>query len=212
MEIRGVVFDFGGVLCFPPTDEQIAVAAQACELPVPEFLQAFWANRVVYDGGEDPHDYWRGVAQIAGRTFDDALITRMIQAEIEFWSNYDARVLGWIDRLHATGLRTGILSNLPRPLGETLRATHGFLDRFDHVTFSYELRLVKPEAAIYEDAIRGLDIAPEQALFIDDRQENVEGARAVGMQSELFVTWEEFAEATPRRYGLPAAPDVARRQ
>jgi FMN phosphatase YigB (HAD superfamily) len=39
-------------------------------------------------------------------------------------------------------------------------------------------------------------------LFIDDKIENVEGARAVGMHAELFTTWEEFVNV-PERYGLP---------
>ncbi len=64
--------------------------------------------------------------------------------------------------------------------------------------------------------IDGLGIQPEEGLFLDDRPENVEGARAVGLQAELFVSWEHLLESTPARYGLPvpvqAAQDVARRQ
>ena len=206
-----MIFDFGGVLCFHPTDEQIARAAGHCNLPPDEFLRALWSNRLAYDGGQEPQDYWNGVARVAGRTFDDALIAKMIEAEIEFWSHYDARVLRWTDDLRANGFRTGILSNLPRPLGERLRTTDGFLDHFDHVTFSYELRTVKPERAIYEDAIRGLGVRAEHALFLDDRPENVEGARSAGLHAELFDTWERFLEETPARYGLPT-PAVARRQ
>lgn len=216
MEIRSVIFDFGGVLCFPPTDQQIDLAAQACELAVPDFLRAFWANRIDYDSGElGPYAYWRGIAQATGRTFDDELIAQMVQREIEFWSRYDDRVLTWATELRSQGYRIGLLSNLPRPLGHHLRSSRAFLGHFDHVTLSYELRLVKPQAAIYEDTIRGLGVAPEDALFIDDRTENVEGARAVGLHAELFTSWEEFLETTPARYGLPApapAPEVARRQ
>lgn len=212
-KIKSVIFDFGGVLCFHPTEDQIARAAEACGLPVAEFLRAFWLNRIAYDGGQlGPHAYWSGIARTTGRTFDDNLVAEMVKREIEFWSHYDDRVLAWARDLRAQGFRVGILSNLPRPLGHHLRSTRAFLAHFDHVTFSYELRVVKPSAAIYEDAIRGLGVLPEQALFLDDRQNNVEGARAVGMHAELFVSWEQFTEETPARYGLPAAPAVARRQ
>jgi len=51
--------------------------------------------------------------------------------------------------------------------------------------------------------LQQLGVAPEETLFIDDKIENVEGARAVGMQAELFTTWEEFVREVPRRYGLP---------
>ena len=77
------------------------------------------------------------------------------------------------------------------------------------------LRLPSPDLVgwllIYENAIRGLGVASEEALFLDDRQENVEGARAAGLHAELYVTWEDFVQETPARYGLPA-PAVARRQ
>ena len=118
--------------------------------------------------------------------------------------------------MRAAGFRTAILSNLPRPLGEELRATPGFLEHFDHVTFSYELGLVKPQPEIYLDATRGLDVEPAQALFLDGRPENVEGARAVGLQAVLYSTWETLWETfSSAAYGLPAPgfpEDVALRQ
>jgi putative hydrolase of the HAD superfamily len=214
MNIKSVVFDFGNVICFPVAQEKIARAAEECNLPVDEFLRAFWADRLPYDGGMPPREYWRRIAAAASTEFDDALIEKMIQHEVGFWNTFDARVLEWIKKLRAAGYTIGILSNLPFPMADALRGTEGFLDHFDHVTFSCELKLFKPQAAIYEHSFRGLNVAPEQTLFIDDRQENVDGARAVGMQAELFTTWEEFAPDVPARYGLPE-PDafhVARRQ
>jgi putative hydrolase of the HAD superfamily len=199
--VKAVIFDFGGVLCFHPTQEQIARASAACGLEPRDFVRALWKNRLVYDGGQDPYVYWRGVAEIAGRTFDDALIARMIEYEIDFWSRLDDRMLEWVDGLRASGIKTAILSNLPRPLGVRLRERHGFLDRFDHITFSFELGFVKPQREIYDDAVRGAGVAAGDALFIDDRSENIEGALAAGLRAELYSTWENFADV-PGRYGL----------
>jgi putative hydrolase of the HAD superfamily len=203
VKIRSVVFDFGNVICFPVADEKIARAAAECRLPVDEFLSVFWADRLPYDGGMSPREYWRGVAAAASTEFDDALIERMVQHEIGFWNTFDSRVLSWIDQLRAGGYTVGILSNLPFPLADALRGTEGFMEHFDHVTFSCELRLFKPRAAIYEHSFRGLKVAPEETLFIDDKQENVDGARAVAMNAELFTTWEEFVNDVPPRYELP---------
>ena len=200
--VKAVIFDFGGVLCFHPTEEQIARASAECAMEPREFVRALWKNRLVYDGGQDPYDYWRGVAEIAGRKFDDVLIARMIEYEIEFWSRLDDRVLEWVGALRAGGFKTAILSNLPRPLGARLRERDGFLQRFDHITFSYELGSVKPQREIYDDAVRGVGVAPADALFIDDRSENIEGAVTAGLHAELYSTWENFADV-PGRYGLP---------
>jgi putative hydrolase of the HAD superfamily len=203
VKIKSVVFDFGNVICFPVADEKIARAAEECGLAKDEFLRAFWLDRLPYDGGMSPQEYWRGVAAAALKEFDDPLIERMVQHEIGFWNTFDSRVIAWIDLLRERGFTVGILSNLPFPLADGLRATEGFLEHFDHVTFSCELGLYKPQAPIYEHSFKGLNVAPEETLFIDDKIENVEGAREVGMNAELFTTWEEFSASVPGRYGLP---------
>lgn len=201
MKPRAVIFDFGGVLCFPPTEQQLSEAAVLCGLTLPAFVEAFWRKRREYDRGTDPAVYWRDIAQSSRLHFDDAMVAEMIRHEIDFWSRFDPRVFDWIGELRRAGLRTGILSNLPTPLAERLRALPGFLDPFDQVTFSCELGMIKPEREIYEHALRGLGVEPAQALFIDDREENIEGARAAGLQAELFTTWEEFERQHRKRFG-----------
>ena len=204
-QIRAVIFDFGNVLCHPPSPEKLAQAAAVCGLTVEQFVQAFWVPRLDYDAGLlEPAEYWGAFARAAGIRFDPALLPTLIRHEIGFWNDFDTRVLDWVDTLRAAGVRTGILSNLPRVLGEALRATPGFLGHFDHVTFSYELLMVKPAPGIYQHAVEGLSMAPADALFIDDKQVNVDGALAVGLHAELFTTWEEFLGLhIPSHYGLP---------
>jgi len=206
MNLRAVIFDFGGVLAFPPSDQQFSKAAALCGMTTPDFIAAFWQKRHEYDRGMDPQGYWRDFAQSNGLEFDDAMVDAMIAFEIEFWSHYDDRVFAWITELRRAGLRTSILSNLPITIGENLRATPGFLDHFDQVTFSYQLGVIKPEPGIYRFALEGLGVAVGEALFLDDRPDNVEGARAIGLHAEIFTTWEEFAPQYPARYGLPEPP------
>lgn len=211
MAIRAVIFDYGGVLCFPPSAAQIEGAARRCRLSSEGFLRAFWSIRIRYDAGEfSPHEYWREVAAIAGRSFDDRLIAEMIEAEIDFWSRLDDRVLAWNDALRAAGFKTAMLSNLPAPLGNRLRE-QGFYDRFDRATLSFEIGAVKPSHRIYEDALRGLGIAAADALFLDDRKENVDGALALGIHAEPYNSWDDLA-AIVKRYELPAHDAFARRQ
>lgn len=209
MNLRAVILDFGGVLCFPPTGLQLSEAAAFCGLSTPEFVNAFWLKRRDYDRGADPAAYWRDFASMTGLTFDDFMVAEMIRREIAFWSHHDVRFLAWTADLRRAGLRTSILSNLPVPMGESLRATPGFLDHFDQVTFSYQLGVVKPEPGIYRYALQGLGVAPEEALFLDDRSDNVEGARSLGLHAEVFTTWEEFLHLHRANYGLPEPQSTA---
>ena len=201
---RAIIFDFGGVLCFHPPEERFTPIAKVFGLETRDLLRLFWADRPAYDAGRlDARAYWSGIARGAGQKLDETLLPALVRGEVELWNHYDQRVLSWAAQLRARGFRTAILSNLPRVLGEELRATPGFLDPFERVVFSYESGLLKPEPGIYEAAIGGLGVAPQDALFLDDRPENVAGARAAGLEAEVFQSWEEFQAGALRRYGLP---------
>jgi putative hydrolase of the HAD superfamily len=203
MPVRAVIFDFGGVLCFHPSEDRFARIANLLGLSTTDFLRIFWKHRIEYDAGRvTARTYWTQIAQAAGKPIDDALLLTLLKCEVELWNNYDQRIMGWAAHLQSSGIRTAILSNLPRVLGNALRATPGFLDPFDHVTFSYELKIVKPDAAIYHDAVRGAGVPPSEALFLDDKVANVEGARAVGLHAEIYTTWESFVAETMGRYNL----------
>lgn len=202
--IRAVIFDFGNVLCFPPAPEKIAVAAAFCGLSEHAFLEAFWKERLEYDAGRlTPIEYWTGVTNAA---FAREHLARLIEIEVDFWTHYDRRPLEWIGALRAAGIRVGMLSNLPQVLGEDLRAKDYFR-HFDHVTLSYELLTVKPQAAIYKRAVEGVGVAPEEILFLDDKLPNIHGAIAAGLRAELFTTWEDFlGRDVPGLYGLIQSP------
>ena len=59
-------------------------------------------------------------------------------------------------------------------------------DRFRDIVVSGAEKLVKPDVEIYHLALQRFGLAPGEALFVDDRQDNVDAAAAVGMHSVLF--------------------------
>ena len=56
---------------------------------------------------------------------------------------------------------------------------------------SYEVHMLKPEPGIYEYILKKYSLVPEECLFYDDRQENVDAAIRMGIQS-VQVTSEEM--------------------
>jgi len=76
------------------------------------------------------------------------------------------------------------------PIG---RRRFPFLDWFEGIVVSGEEKLVKPDRAIYELLLRRYAAVPERAVFIDDSQRNVEGARAAGMMGLHFTSPEALA-------------------
>lgn len=64
---------------------------------------------------------------------------------------------------------------------------------FDGIVISSDIHLLKPDPAIYKYLLTKYGLKPEQCLFIDDRADNVEGARAVGMEAAVFKeNWQEI--------------------
>jgi 2-haloacid dehalogenase len=62
-----------------------------------------------------------------------------------------------------------------------------FFSRFRDIVVSGAVKLLKPDPAIYHLALNRFALNPSEALFVDDRAVNVEGARAVGMHAHLFT-------------------------
>lgn len=70
--------------------------------------------------------------------------------------------------------------------------------RFDATVISHQVRLRKPNAAIFHLACERLGVAPEDAVFVDDLEPNVLAARALGMDRvhhvEAAVTLARLSE------------------
>jgi glucose-1-phosphatase len=75
-----------------------------------------------------------------------------------------------------------------------IRGQLPLLDTFDDVLTSYELGLMKPDAAIYRVALDIAGVAPEEAAFFDDVLGHVEGARLVGLRGFLFTDVDQFVD------------------
>ena len=87
-----------------------------------------------------------------------------------------------------------------------MRQEFGWLGRFDHHTWSCELGIAKPDPAIYMHTCEKLGVAPPEALFLDDKPENIRAAEAVGLQAILFTDVDGLREELGRRGLLAELP------
>jgi HAD superfamily hydrolase (TIGR01509 family) len=103
-------------------------------------------------------------------------------------------VLELVRRLHAAGRLLGVLSNTCAAHWEyCIAGRYPVLnDCFRVYALSYELRAMKPEPIIYARAAELAGVAPHELFFVDDRPENVEGAKAAGYDAVLFTTAEQL--------------------
>jgi putative hydrolase of the HAD superfamily len=79
----------------------------------------------------------------------------------------------------------GLISNAWPDLREYI-VKQKFDDAFDSMVISAEVGVMKPEARIYQIALEQAGASPNEAVFVDDFYENIEGCEKVGMQGIHF--------------------------
>ncbi len=100
-----------------------------------------------------------------------------------------------VRRLAAAGHRLGVLSNTNALDWAHVSERFPFLrECFELAVLSFEAREMKPDAAIFEHAVRRAGVAPGEVFFTDDKPENVAGARAAGLDAVLFTSAGALAE------------------
>jgi 2-haloacid dehalogenase len=189
---RAVVFDVGNVL-YGWDPESFLVRQIADDEARLKFIEDvdLWAWHETLDGG---------------RAFDDAA------AELfETFPDYAHLISAWGERFGETisdpvpgvhaiaeelderGVPLFAITNFSADFWAPFRAREDrFFRRFRDIVVSGEEKLLKPDPAIYYRALDRFGLKPAEALFIDDRLINVEGAKAVGMHAHLFTTAEDL--------------------
>lgn len=67
-------------------------------------------------------------------------------------------------------------------------------DYFDGIVTSFEARSIKPDAKIFHTVVEKLGIKPEETLFLDDSQKNLDAASELGFHTLLVAPGSEFFE------------------
>lgn len=190
-----VVFDYGGVICTPQPDADVAALAAAAGVPVPDFQGPYWAYRLSYDRAElDGTTYWHKVAAALGLSFPAPQVAELIRLDIASWLHLCDGTVTLLEDLAAAGYRLALLSNAPADFADVM-AEQPVARFFEHLAFSCYLGSVKPEPECYRAVLAMLGARPGDVVFIDDRPENVTGAAAVGIHGVHFTTPEAVRTA-----------------
>ena len=106
-----------------------------------------------------------------------------------------------MNRLIDGGYDVTLLTNWAADTFFETRERFAFLERPRGVTVSGLIKAIKPDRAIYDHHVAAFAIDPAAALFIDDSQKNVDGAKAAGWQAVLFQNAKTL-EADLERLGI----------
>ena len=193
--ISAVILDYGQVLAYSARPEDFGRMAKILNSSFETFYTLWQETRDPYDRGDlTPEEYWLKLSAQANRSIDRSQIEILRKVEVEIWSHLDQGMLDWVSQLRTAGIKTGLLSNMPSDLVTYLRATCEWMENFVFKTFSSEVRMIKPDPAIYEHTLHGLGVSASESLFVDDREINIQAARALGMHAIQFDSIAQLRE------------------
>lgn len=197
-KIKNVVFDLGGVLVGLDFDRCTAAFRSLGMDAVAELINPCYPAEMIgrlEHGDITFHEACDEMRRLSGtpKVTDDEIA----RAYGAFLTEIPVEKLRQIDRLRRRGFRTYVLSNNNSASMEYIRrmftADGKSMDAyFDAVYLSCELRELKPSEAIFRKMIAASSMRPEETLFIDDGQKNVDAARELGFSVYMPAHGEDF--------------------
>lgn len=191
-KIQAVIFDWGGILIENPSEAILTFCSRALNV-VPSILlpvlqeqePQFQTNAITED------QFWERVCATLNvpKPFHRSLWDEALRHA--YRPRHD--VFGLVGRLRGAGYLTALLSNTEMPAVEIYREKHN--GTFDVVVLSCLEGIRKPDRQIYHRTVERLRIMPEEALLLDDRIENIEGAKQAGLNAFLCASSKEIMDA-----------------
>lgn len=188
--IKAVIWDMGGVLLRSIDDRSRRELAVRYVIALRELYEVVFESetaRLANVGAISEEEHWQQVGKIIGVAPAD-----LHHFQLQFWAGneVDTRLIEYIQKLRGA-YQTALLSNAWSGARKAVTEHYDCLRVFDQIIISAEVKLAKPDPAIYVEMLKRLAVEPYQAIFVDDLRENIETAISLGIQGILFQNTEQ---------------------
>jgi len=182
--IKAVFFDLGGVLVRTEFEAPRQHLAERLSMEYEDLVKLVFESpssvKASY-GKISDKEHW---AEVIKRLRRPASETETIREEFFAGDVVDRELIAYAHSLRPRYF-VGLISNAWPDLRDYI-ASQKFDDAFDHMIISGEVGVMKPESEIYQIALEQAGVSPNEAVFIDDFYENIEGCQEVGMHGIHF--------------------------
>ena len=184
MSIRAVFFDLGGVIVRTEYQAPRERLAERLGMEYDDLSKIVFDSETGYQasiGAITSLQHWEAVLQRLKRPYEEMTVIRD-----EFFAGdvVDHEILNFLRSLRGK-YKTGLISNAWSDLRDYI-VREKFDDAFEHIIISAEVGVAKPEAEIYNIALKQAEVSPHEAVFVDDFYVNIEGCEKVGMKGIHF--------------------------
>ena len=184
--ITTVIFDIGDVLVSANIKDYLVADPEVPNEIVDELLKLWFIDKDEVDDTMDLDTYREIVNKRMGTEFSK-YIPKLFRYNVECVTAFDYTI-PMIQDLKDKGYKVYYLSNWSAWTHDLLQEAgkFDFLKLMDGGVFSYDVGYMKPNEEIYKILLNKYKINPEEAVFFDDREENIEAANKMGINGILF--------------------------
>ncbi len=192
-----VVFDFGGVIAKADTAQMKSFLMDSFHITKEELSAALKKMQEEVSKGGSEKEYWEQYA-----------LSKKIALPKDWYEQFGMVIknsiieipgtINLVKALQNEGYQTAMLSDITQYQAEIVRSM-GYYNLFDPILLSYETGLNKPNPAAYQMLLQRLQRPASSVIFIDDRIENVEGAKKEGIDAIRFIDAKQLEEELEKR-------------
>lgn len=206
--IRNIAFDLGGVVIALSYEQAVKRFEEIGLSDARKHLDAFCQQGIFGDlekGLITPEQFRTEISRLVGR--------ELSHDECRYaWHGYveavPQRNLQMLLKLRQLGYKVCLLSNTNPYMMQWAMSNefdgngHSIEYYFDHLYLSYQCKQMKPSPEIFRMMLEGQQSTPEETLFIDDGQKNIEAAKALGIQTLFPKNNEDWTDPLATLLGI----------
>lgn len=193
--ITTIIFDYGNVISKASTGDCSAKMECITGVPASVFESVYDRFRYDFDRGLiSGAEMYKKLLMKDGHTTvaqNTSLMKEIALLDLESWKDIHQDVTDWGLFLKNQGYKLGILSNMPYEFLDLYEKSIQLFVKADYACFSCRVKTIKPEPEIYYNCLEGLQSSPEECVFFDDLQENIEAANKIGINGFIWTGLEQ---------------------
>lgn len=183
--IRNIIFDLGNVLLsWMPREYFLKAGYEEEQVRIiidSVFRSCHWQS--LDNGDITPEEAIERMSSGSPLTREQIAALLNLCQEIIFPITDNIKLL---PELKKAGFRLFYLSNFPLEFFRDIKSRYGFFRYFDGGIISAEVKMSKPDPAIYKVFLEHYKLSPAECLYIDDIEKNVKAAESTGMKAVHF--------------------------
>lgn len=195
---KAVVLDFGGVMTKEPDREKVSnFILESFQLSKKAFVQANIDRKEAIKNGQTDVEFWMKFAEKNGIPISEKWLVEM-QTAMREAINPNIEMYGLVWELKEKDVPVILFSNIDRRHANLVHWV-GLYDSFPRRILSCDIGVEKPSPEAYKKMLEILELHADEVFFVDDKEENVAAAKALGIDAVRFESLNQIKQELQKR-------------